>query len=118
MVTEDNDSRNENLSTNSAEEDVRENKGANLTIEEKLNNCHEMKILEEQFKNLEQQTKSPEISKTIENKNFREITAIVELNDELVDQEYLRKIKKWVTKPYSETKRKCPENRIIVILKF
>ena len=118
IVAENKDSRNENLSTHSAGEDVRENKGANFIIEEKLKKCHELKISEEKFKTLErevsdfcsssivekrpknlievfvdseQKTKSPKISKTMENKNFREITAIVEPTDELLDQKYHRK---------------------------
>ena len=145
MVAENKDSRNENLSTHSAEEDVHENKGANFIIEEKLTKCHELKISEQKFKTLEreisdfcsssvvekqpknltkvfvnsdQKTKSPEISKTMGNNNFREITAIVEPTDELLDQEYLRKFEKWVAKSCFKTIKNGPENRIFVIFTF
>ena len=142
MVAETEDSRNENSSTHSTEEDLRENKGADFILEEKLKKCHEVKISEEQFKNLEREVsdfcsssivekhskkvtkvlvnyerepESPKISKTMKNENFREITAIVELTDEVVDQEYPRKIEKWVTKSCFKTISKGPENRTFVI---
>ena len=106
MVAENEDSTDENLSTQSAEMKISEEQFKNL--ERDISHFSSSSVVEkhsnyvtEVFVNSEQKMRSPEISKTIKNKNFREITAIVELTDELVDQEDLRNIEKWITKACS-----------------
>jgi len=97
LVAGNENSTDENLSTQSAEMKISEEQFKNLerdishfssssVVEKHSNNVTEV------FVNSEQKMRSPEISKTIKNENFREITAIVELTDELVDQEYLGNI--------------------------